>query len=51
MRRPAPHLSPNPCGLPGKEADAGRVEVAGEIIRGVHTPDSTSLTIAEAGEK
>jgi len=34
-----------------KLADAGRTEVASEIHRGVHTPDSTSITIAEAGEK
>jgi integrase len=33
-----------------KDADAWLVDARGEVKRGVHTPDSTSLTISEAAE-
>ena len=33
-----------------KDATAGLVEVQGEVKRGVHTPESASITVAEAAE-
>jgi len=33
-----------------KEAEAWLVTTRGEIGRGVHTPESTSITVAQAGE-
>ena len=33
-----------------KEADAWLVEARGEVARGTHTPESTSITVAEAAE-
>jgi integrase len=33
-----------------KEADAWLVKARGEVERGVHTPESTSITVAEAAE-
>jgi integrase len=32
-----------------READAWLVKARGEIAKGIHTPDSTSITVAEAG--